>query len=81
MMNMKTYLRVRCAVCNNYYIGIVPKGGDGSVLLPRKHYKSHWQPYTTFSGVHHEWIPTVDCCPGSYKTVDVIEKGGEHGKD
>jgi hypothetical protein len=42
---------VRCRVCNRVVIGKVPPGGDGSVLLPRKHKRpdrtlctGHWFP-------------------------------------
>lgn len=29
---------VTCAVCGRDYVGKVPKGVDGSVMFPRKHY-------------------------------------------
>jgi hypothetical protein len=34
---MKTKERVTCSICCRKYSGKIPKGGDGSVLFPRKH--------------------------------------------
>jgi hypothetical protein len=31
---------VTCAVCGKEYTGKVPRGGDGSSLMPRLHYSS-----------------------------------------
>jgi len=28
---------VTCVVCLHKYVGIIPKGGDGSTLFPRSH--------------------------------------------
>jgi hypothetical protein len=30
-------MKVKCPVCDKLVSGYVPKGGDGSVLRPRKH--------------------------------------------
>lgn len=47
---------VTCTICGNRYAGVVPKGGDGSALRPRKHNLHVWlQPRSE-----------VKVCPGSY---------------
>ena len=30
-------MKVTCSVCGKRYTGKIPKGGDGSILFPRKH--------------------------------------------
>lgn len=49
---------VTCAVCGYKFKGKVPKGGDGSVLFPYKHYQKIYYPLRRVSN-------TV--CPGSYR--------------
>lgn len=29
---------VRCSVCRRYYMGRIPRGGDGSAINPRRHF-------------------------------------------
>lgn len=57
---------VTCSHCGREYVGKVPKGGDGSVLFPRKHRLSPGsaERYTSaFRSVKgYDWT-----CPGSYK--------------
>lgn len=36
-MPMSERLMVRCAVCREVFKGFVPKGGDGSALIPYRH--------------------------------------------
>lgn len=33
-------MKTKCAVCGRIYKAKIPKGGDGSVLWPRKHYRN-----------------------------------------
>lgn len=58
--------RVTCKVCQNRYVGRVPKGGDGSVLFPRKHNMSI--PVTNNLGITD--LPERKVvCPGSYEVA------------
>jgi len=47
---------VICAVCGKKYKGIVPKGGDGSALFPRKHKAPQRESGTRIK----------ETCPGSW---------------
>lgn len=55
---MAKYGYVTCSVCGYRYAGKVPKGGDGSLLLPRLHYLHRVVSY----GDKRRMV-----CPGSYK--------------
>lgn len=65
---------VTCSICDNRFVGIVPKGGDGSVLRPRKHNRGSWG---RFGRVVNE------VCPGSYRLAKEFEhaqvKGSKDG--
>lgn len=56
---------VTCSVCGNNYAGKVPKGGDGSAMLPRLHYL----PNLGFSYGPRKKV----VCPGSYQPVDLAK--------
>lgn len=56
---------VTCRVCHHRYTGFIPKGGDGSALRPRKHYRRI--PRSTNMGLTYQ--STREVCPGSYRVV------------
>lgn len=59
---MKQY--VTCHICKKRFVGKIPKGGDGTALMPRKHYTKI--PVITNLG----FMPkngTKIVCPGSYQ--------------
>jgi len=60
-------LYVTCAVCKNRYIGVIPKGGDGSILFPRKH--SRYVIYNTNLHISMR-IGNRERCPGSYQEAE-----------
>lgn len=59
---------VTCSHCGREYVGKVPRGGDGSVLFPRKHKLSltSVERWCNRAGTptNHDWT-----CPGSYKAA------------
>lgn len=55
---------VTCNVCEKYIAGKVPKGGDGSVLFPRRHAPL----YPSVSG------QTPAVCSGSFQPAREYEK-------
>ena len=58
---------VTCVVCKRRFIGKIPKGGDGSALVPRKHYQ--YIPITNNLGI--TLLPnTKIVCNGSYRIAD-----------
>ena len=59
--NDKTY--IQCPVCHNNYLGVVPKGGDGSALRPRLHKRKNRR---MFQGTIYKY----ETCPGSYIVVE-----------
>lgn len=59
---MKAHEYVICNFCGNRYVGIIPKGGDGTQLLPRRHRLITWQDKV----LRHKDKRT---CPGSYSLV------------
>jgi len=38
--NVRTKMKVKCSVCGRIYKAIIPRGGDGSLHWPRKHYRN-----------------------------------------
>ena len=64
---------VTCAVCGYRYAGKIPPGGDGSVMMPRKH-KSRIHGLSFYE---MQKIGTADC-QGSFELArEYQDKGGE----
>ena len=60
---MKTYEWVKCKVCGHTYQAIVPRGGDGSAIYPRRHTRKI--PVTNNMGI--TILPGKrEYCPGSF---------------
>ena len=55
--------RVYCSVCELDYVGKIPKGGDGSVLFPRKHYRK----LKEFSEKGIRYTGEKEVCLGSFR--------------
>ena len=58
---------IKCAVCGRIYKAKIPKGGDGSVSYPRKHYAN-----IGYSKL--ERLQDDTYCLGSFKEGELIEK-------
>lgn len=69
--------RVICSVCKMRYKGKIPKGGDGSVVFPRKHYRKI--PLVGPFGI----LPWTDKerCPGSFLPADLDAANKAGGRD
>jgi len=63
--------RVTCSWCNKRYIGKVPKGGDGSVLYPRKHKITRRKRTSVFP----TYTTVEEVCEGSFTAAKEYEKG------
>jgi len=63
--------RVRCSICHKEYAGIIPKGGDGSALVPWMHY------FKVIKGFDRLGEPRVVkvVCPGSYTEAQEVDNG------
>lgn len=59
---------VICSICGNRYVGKVPKGGDGSVLFPRKH-KRKIGDAICVGGGRFVIKYTAETCEGSYQAA------------
>jgi len=60
-------MRVRCSVCGRVYKSKIPKGGDGSIVFPRKHYRN--------IGLSRQERTLDDAyCSGSYTEGKEIEE-------
>jgi len=57
---------VTCVYCGKRYQGKIPKGGDGSVLFPRKHKVFLHNPVSVGGGISVDKGKFVTC-PGSYQ--------------
>ena len=72
---MKPKEYVQCKICGKNYVGILPTGGDGSVLFPRLHFAASI-PITTSLGIMLTKYPgNKEYCAGSY--MPGISKDGE----
>lgn len=60
--------KVTCVICGGKYQGVVPKGGDGSVLRPRRHRISLPVSYRTRSG-GYRW-KTEPCRGSNYDALE-----------
>jgi len=57
---------VTCPVCGRNYVGVIPKGGDGSLLCPRLHFQQP-APATSNLGIMIAKYPGKRVyCPGSF---------------
>jgi hypothetical protein len=61
-MSFKLEEYVTCVVCGRRFKGTVPKGGDGSILYPRKHRQFSRQ---TANLIH--MYGEIPYCSGSFK--------------
>lgn len=59
---MNKVMSMICAICGRIYQAKIPKGGDGSVWWPRKHYRKA-----------STKVRLRSYCPGSFKEGDLIE--------
>ena len=56
---------VTCSVCGRVYQAIVPKGGDGSMFVPRKHKMTVATKYV--SPINGSPIYKREVCSGSWR--------------
>jgi len=54
--------RVTCTWCHRRYVGRIPRGGDGSVLFPRKHKIKRRERTSVFP----TYKTIVEVCKGSF---------------
>ena len=59
---------VTCEICGGRYKGVMPKGGDGSALRPRKH-KRKVGITTAIGGGNFVVKYNLVVCDGSYRTA------------
>jgi len=57
--------RVICSVCRKTYRAKIPKGGDGSMFVPRLHHLTIHRAHTLGLTVYNAGKNIV--CPGSYE--------------
>jgi len=60
-------MKVKCAICGRIYKAKIPKGGDGTVLWPRKH-------YANIGLTKLERIQDDSYCLGSFTEGELIEE-------
>jgi len=63
---------VTCSVCGKRYKGRIPRGGDGTVLYPRRHRIKIF--YTTNLGLSPR-RPRYERCEGSFRAAVEYQKG------
>lgn len=71
MNNNREY--VRCSMCGRKFVGKIPRGGDGSVLFPRKHWIVVTSP-PLFLETGIEKYSIKEVCMGSFQAGEWIDE-------
>ena len=60
-------MKIKCAICGRIYKSKIPRGGDGTEMCPRKHYRN--------IGLNrNERILDNTICSGSFHSGELIEE-------